>query len=848
MAENLGASFSIDIGNLKAGLAEANRLIRQSNSEFLATAATMDDWSTNADGLAAKNKNLTTTIDLQTQKVEALKKQKEQLIQTMTAEGASNEDISRAVDTVNKQIEREAKALIKSKSELDKNEKAMKDLASSTDQESSSANDATTALGKTEKATKDLDKASDDASDSIDGTSGALDKLKSVGGAVGGVLASVGGAVAGVVTSFFALAEGTRETRTELSKVQTAFDTTGKTAEQGLDVYNGLYSVLGDSGQATEAANNIAQLADTQKDLNNWVTISTGVYATFGDSLPIEGLAEAANETAKVGAVTGPLADALNWVGVSEDEFNEKLAACNSEQERSQLITSTLTGLYGEAAAQYQQTAGDIMDANAAQNNLNQAMAGLGAVAEPVMTVVKNMGADILSSITPSVDLIGQGLTGAMTGAAGSADLLGEGIGGVLDSLISTATDILPTVTSAFSTLVPAILNSLISALPTVLQAGTDILNALLQGILSALPQLVATAGQLIAQFCETLGVLLPDIVSTVIGVLPSLVEALIAAVPTIITALLSMVTAIVEQLPTIIQQLITALPTIIDTIIMTLMSFLPDMINAAITLLMAIVEAIPQIVTALTQNLPTIIDTIISAVLDALPMLLQAAIQLLLAIVDAIPQIIPVLVSSMPKIISSIVSGLTSALPKILTTAGDLFMQIIQAIIDFIPKLPAQMGEIITSIVNGLSDGISKVKDIGKDLIEGLWNGIKDMSSWILDKIKGFGESILGGLKDFFGINSPSKLLENEIGKNLALGVGEGFTDEIGKVNKQIVKSVDGLAPSIGMSVTGRGQSGGGVTVNQYNTYAQAHTRYELFKSKQQTAAAVRLAMAGVG
>ena len=101
--------------------------------------------------------------------------------------------------------------------------------------------------------------------------------------------------------------------------------------------------------------------------------------------------------------------------------------------------------------------------------------------------------------------------------------------------------------------------------------------------------------------------------------------------------------------------------------------------------------------------------------------------------------------------------------------------------------------------------------------------------------------------MKSFFGINSPATVIKDEIGKNLALGVGVGFTDEIGKVNKQIIKSVDGLAPAIGISATGGATGGGGVVVNQYNTYAQAHTRYELFKSKQQTAAAVRLAMAGV-
>ncbi|MBQ8763144.1 MAG: hypothetical protein IJZ07_03485 [Clostridia bacterium] len=98
----------------------------------------------------------------------------------------------------------------------------------------------------------------------------------------------------------------------------------------------------------------MAQLTTNEQELSQWTNICQGVYATFGASLPIEGLTEAANETAKVGQVTGGLADALNWAGISEDAFNEKLAACNTEAEREELIRETLNGIYSEAAANYE--------------------------------------------------------------------------------------------------------------------------------------------------------------------------------------------------------------------------------------------------------------------------------------------------------------------------------------------------------------------------------------------------------------------------------------------------------------------------------------------------------------
>lgn len=150
--------------------------------------------------------------------------------------------------------------------------------------------------------------------------------------------------------------EVTQEYQTAMGKLDTAFTTNGYSSEAALKTYKELQGILGETDQAVVAANHLAILTDNEADLQTWTDICTGVFATFGDSLPIEGLTEAANETAKVGQVTGPLADALNWAGVSEDKFNESLAACTDEQERQQLIMDTLNGLYSEASDAYKET------------------------------------------------------------------------------------------------------------------------------------------------------------------------------------------------------------------------------------------------------------------------------------------------------------------------------------------------------------------------------------------------------------------------------------------------------------------------------------------------------------
>lgn len=149
-----------------------------------------------------------------------------------------------------------------------------------------------------------------------------------------------------------------------MGKLETGFTTAGYSAEDAKKTYTELYGILGDDGQATEAAAHLAKLTKNEKELATWTDIATGVYATFGEHLAIiENLTEAANETAKTGAITGGLADALNWAGVSEDEFQASLDKCSTEQERQALITKTLNGLYSDAAEKYREVNGDIIDA-----------------------------------------------------------------------------------------------------------------------------------------------------------------------------------------------------------------------------------------------------------------------------------------------------------------------------------------------------------------------------------------------------------------------------------------------------------------------------------------------------
>ena len=199
------------------------------------------------------------------------------------------------------------------------------------------------------------------------------------------------------------IADNTKEFREEQTKLNSAFAAAGASAKEASQAYNGLFRFLGKSDVAVEAANHLAKMTTNTKALAEWTTIAQGIYATFGDSLPIEGLTEAANESIRVGKVTGVLADALNWAGVSEDNFNAALAQTNSFAEREVLLRSTLNGLYQNAAQIYEQNNRRIIEQNEAQARLNVTMARIGQQTQVLSTAWINLKSVVMSVLAPAI-------------------------------------------------------------------------------------------------------------------------------------------------------------------------------------------------------------------------------------------------------------------------------------------------------------------------------------------------------------------------------------------------------------------------------------------------------------
>lgn len=250
-------------------------------------------------------------------------------------------------------------------------------------------------------ANKAIQDTTDKAQDSEQQVSDAFAKI---GGVAGKIASGIGIAGAAIGGAFIATIESTREYRKEMNMLESAFETAGHSSKSAKDTYSELNAVLGDSGQAIEASQHLAKIAENEQDLSTWTNIATGVYSEFGEAIPIESLAEASLETQKSGELTGALVDALVWAGHSEEEFQKKLDACATEQERQDLIMNTLNDTYKDAAKTYKETNKDVLDAEKANEKLADAFAKIGEIGEPILTAIKEKIAELMEIAIPKIE------------------------------------------------------------------------------------------------------------------------------------------------------------------------------------------------------------------------------------------------------------------------------------------------------------------------------------------------------------------------------------------------------------------------------------------------------------
>lgn len=351
-------------------------------------------------------------------------------------------------------------------------------------------------------------------------------------------------------------------------------------------------------------------------------------------------------------------------------------------------------------------------------------------------------------------------------------------------SVVQKNMGIMGTTSKEAATTITGSVNSMKAAFDNFLN-GSGTPEQLSETIVTALKNIGSAVGKLGPSIIDGL----VELTDTLVQYIPSAVEK---ATPALVGGAVQLVNSLVTALPQLTQALLNAIMQLLQSLTPQIPMIVQNLLNGAL-----------QVVTQLAQLLPTLIPKLIEAILGIIPVLLNnipafinAGVQLLVGLANGIVTAIPQLIDALPLIIEKAVEALATLAPTLATVAPVLMVKLAWGLIKAIPQLVMKIPEIIYAMVKGLKNGISDFISIGGDLVKGLWQGIGDKVDWIVGKIKGFGRSVINGLKDFFGIHSPSTEFA-WIGKMNILGLENGMEDMQGELNDTI-NSMINLSPSL--------------------------------------------------
>lgn len=690
------------------------------------------------------------------------------------------------------------------------------------------------AADESKKLKNALDDVDDQAKKTEKSTKGLSDGFSTMKGVAADLISNgiqtVISGFGNLLSSIWNLDEATQEYTRAQGRLQTAYETSGLGAEAASEAFSAFYGILGDTDTATEASQLLAQLAKNQEDVSEWTRIAAGVSGTFGDSLPIESLIEATNETAKVGTVTGALADALNWVGIQEDDFNAKLAACSDESERNRLIMETLSGQYDDAADAFYRNSEALVASRDAQLLMQESMAKIGESVSRVKTAFASELAPALEQVTPKIvdfiesidvetiaksmgDFIDMLITSGptiLTIVSGiAAAFAGWKIGSLITSIISGLSSLIPALTGAATAqtglnaamsanpigLILTLISGLVTAIMTLWNTNEGFRNAVTE-IWANITTFLSTAAQNIAQFFTTLAAVLTTLWTNLQNTATLIWTAISTTLTTIVTTVVNTVTNLWNSLVSVVTTLTTQLSTTLQSIWTAISTFLSGIVQSIWNVIQT---AWTNITTSISNALQNIYNAITSAWNNILNWLSQLPSRLWTLGV---------------QMFTSMRDGISSIIGTVYTTIRNG----IQQAIDWITSLPAQA-------VNW-----------GRDMIQGFINGIASMIQSVIDTVASLASKVASYLH--FSRPDVGPLHDYETWMpDFMRGLAQGITDNAYMVEEAVKGLASGmvLSPTVEAGSAASGTPGqqarpetaaggyGGITINVYGAEGQS-------------------------
>lgn len=413
-------------------------------------------------------------------------------------------DLSDALKKAEKEFGENSLEATKARNAYNRQTKAVNDLGTK-------LNSATADLNKMERELKDIDNSAEKAKKSLNELG---DSAESVGnGLTGSITAgSVGGFVAGIVQNIANgiknLVSETMEYNKVMSVLEASSKKAGYTAGQTRKSYKQLYGVIGDNQSTATALANLQAVGLAQDDLATLIDGTIGAWAKYGDSIPIDSLAEAVNETIKVGTVTGTFADVLNWAGTSEDEFNKRLQETADPAERAKIVLDELSkqGL-PELADAYREANPEIVKMNEANAELEKSLGKIGEFFTPLVAGITEGIAKLLEKAKPMMEEIGRDFLVTWEG-------IEERVSPFVEKMKDSFSEVGEAIDTAFTDEEQNAIKNFFATLEEIVVSGPIIaITAIIRGIATAIKYVILFIGKLVDFFTE----ILPNAIDTVI-------------------------------------------------------------------------------------------------------------------------------------------------------------------------------------------------------------------------------------------------------------------------------------------------------------------------------------------
>lgn len=530
------------------------------------------------------------------------------------------------------------------------------------------------------------------------------------------------------------------------ANAQNAFKTAGVSANEYMKNVTSFSATLlaglgEDTAQAAEYADMaMRNMADNANTFGTDLTSIQNAYQGFAkdnytmlDNLKL-GYGGTASEMARLINESGVLGDEMQVTAqtVKEVPFHKMVEAIDATQKRM--------GIFGTTAKE-------------ADGTIQGATGSMRAAWSNLLTGMADDSADF-GKLTS--DFIGTLITP-------------DGKGGVIGTIVPRISNVITGISSAIQTLLPQVIQTIVPLIKENLPILLDAVKGAIRSVLD----------------------LLPDVMPVITDLLVDAVEMILDSIPDVIDAVSQIISAVLHSLGDALPRLLEMIPDILVKAIDALLDNIPMLLDAAKALIMGLIRGLSLAIPKLIEYIPHIIESIVNCLIDNLPMIMESAIEIITALGEGILNALPELVKMIPQIVFSIVSTIISRLPDILAAGCEILWSLIKGIGSQIASLGKSVWEICKVIIDKIKELPGQMLDLGKKIIEGIGEGLVKGANFIKEKAQEVAGKVTGWFKNLFGIHSPSTLFRDEIGENLALGIGEGFTDGMKTVSQEMADAV---------------------------------------------------------